>query len=69
MDRCRFAVTVVQSDLARSSGPHPIGASRHLPQQAGEGVSAGLEDYFLGAIAAAQASGFGRKEFKIKHLI
>ncbi len=22
MDRCRFAVTVVQSDLARSSGPH-----------------------------------------------
>src|SRR5208282_2276983 len=22
--RCRFAVTVVQSDLGRSSGPHPI---------------------------------------------
>src|SRR5208337_807708 len=24
LDRCRFAVTLVQSDFARCSGPHPI---------------------------------------------
>ncbi len=30
----------------------PSGASRHLPQQAGEGIRAELEEYFLGAIAA-----------------
>jgi hypothetical protein len=37
--RRRFALTFVQSDLGRSSGPHPIRrCAPPLPQQAGEGV-------------------------------
>ncbi len=33
MDRCRFAVTVVPSDLGQSSGPHPI--RRYSPSKDG----------------------------------
>ncbi len=41
LDR-KFAVRFVQAVWRRCSGPHPIGASRHLPQQAGEGVRAAI---------------------------